>query len=517
MDPPADRDVRSAAELTEASASGLRVMTYVRVAIEVVLLGAMVVLARLITPAEFGMYAIVVIVQELSISMPMEGIGSALVQRRSIQRHHLQAGLVLSLAVGIVLAVVTIGLAVTLVASVYGHETSKLVLMATPWYVICAIYAVPMALLRRRLDFTRLSLLDLANSTVRAAASIALALGGLGASALVLGNLASSVVCLALALRFAPIPLPRWRRDAARDLLGYGGPAALACIAWTGFRNGDYAVIGAKLGTAQAGFYWRGYQLAVEYQKKISVIMSQIAFPVLARAGAAEDRAAIRRRMVQLLTVVLFPLLVLLVLLAPTVVPWLFGPAWEPAVVPTQVLAAGGAATLVIDGVGSALMAEGRSRALLGFGVAHFAVYIGAVIVVASHGLVAVAGTAAVVHSLFVVVAYQMLFRVRGLALARVLWRDLAPASVASVALAATAGPVTWLLDRTGVPAPLVAVAAVAAGAAAYAAALHALFPASWRDLASAIDRILPTRIRRARHPAVAPAPDEVSAVRRAA
>ena len=57
---------------------------------------------------------------------------------------------------------------------------------------------------------------------------------------------------------------------AARDLLPYGGPAALATVAWTGFRNGDYAIIGAVLGPAQAGFYWRAYQLAVEYQSKIS-------------------------------------------------------------------------------------------------------------------------------------------------------------------------------------------------------------------------------------------------------
>ena len=101
------------------------------------------------------------------------------------------------------------------------------------------------------------------------------------------------------------------------DLLPYGGPATLASLAWTGFRNGDYAIIGATLGAAQAGFYWRAYQLAVEYQKKISAVMSQMAFPVLARTAGKEEMLALRRRMVQMLTVILFPLLALLVLLAP--------------------------------------------------------------------------------------------------------------------------------------------------------------------------------------------------------
>ena len=101
--------------------------------------------------------------------------------------------------------------------------------------------------------------------------------------------------------------------------------------------------------------------------------MSQMAFPVLARTeGKEEVMLALRRRMVQMLTVILFPLLTLLVLLAPEIIRGCSGPRWEPAVVPTQILAAGGAATLVIDAVGPALMAEGRAKALLGFGVGHF-------------------------------------------------------------------------------------------------------------------------------------------------
>ena len=154
-------------------------------------------------------------------------------------------------------------------------------------------------------------------TATRAAASIALAAAGLDAAALVWGNLVGMAASLAMALAFAPVPFPRWNTRAIRDLLPYGGPAALSCIAWTGFRNGDYAIVGARLGTAQAGFYWRGYSLAVDYQRKISVVMSQMAFPVLARTAGHDEMFALRRRMVQLLTVVLFPLLAVLVLRRP--------------------------------------------------------------------------------------------------------------------------------------------------------------------------------------------------------
>ena len=127
------------------------------------------------------------------------------------------------------------------------------------------------------------------------------------------------------ALVFAPVPLPWWRTKEARELLPYGGPAAAATVAWAGFRNGDYAVIGATLGAAQAGIYWRAYQLAVEYQGKVGDAMAQIAFPVLARTAGVKELHELRQRMVQLLSVMVFPLLAALLVLAPVVIPWMFG------------------------------------------------------------------------------------------------------------------------------------------------------------------------------------------------
>ena len=489
-------DARSNAELTEAAAGGLRWITYTRVGIEVALLGSMIVLARLITPAEFGIFAIVIIVQELALTMPMEGIGGAIVQRSKIGREHLQGGLVLSLIVAAVLSVVTIALAFAAVDPLFGERTASLVLLAVPWYLLGALYCVPMAMLRRRLDFRRISIVDVTQNLVRVAVMVVLAIAGLDAEALVLGCLTGMAAAVVLVLTFARMPVPRWRPQAMRELLPYGGPAALSSVAWTGFRNGDYAIVGATLGTAAAGFYWRGYQLAVEYQRKISVVMTQMAFPVLARAESAQDMLALRRRMVQLLTVVLFPLLLTLVLLAPTVVPWLFGPAWEPAVLPTQILAAGGAAVLVTDAVGSALQAAGRARALLGYGVAHFVVYAGTVLAVASHGLAAVAIAASIVHTVFMVIAYGVLMYHEEGGTFGVLWGDIAPACVCCLMLFAAAGPVEYGLESAEAPV-LAHVAGVGGMAAlAYLLALRALFPASWADLSAALRRLVPGRVR---------------------
>jgi O-antigen/teichoic acid export membrane protein len=488
-------DVRSNDELTEAAADGLRWIAYARIVIEILLLGAMVLLARLIPPAAFGIFAVVAIVQELALTMPMEGVGGALVQRGEIRREHLQAGLAMNLVVSLALAGITVLVALTVAEPLFGEETALLAIAATPFFLISAIYAVPMAVLRRRLDFRRISFIDISMSATRALAAIALALAGLDAPALVFGSMAGTAVALALALRFAPLPLPRWRSKPVRDLLPYGGPAGLATVAWTGFRNGDYAIIGAVLGPAQAGFYWRGYQLAVEYQSKVANAMAQIAFPVLARTAGDEEMLALRQRMVQLLTVAVFPLLALLLLLAPVAIPWLFGPAWEPAVLPTQILVLGGASTLAINACGSALMAAGRARTLLGYGVAHFVVYVGAVLAVAHLGLAAVAIAGSVVHTVFLAVAYVVLLRGQVRSPLRVLWQDLAPATVACAGLIALAGPADWGLAAIDAPAAIRMAGVGFAGALGYLVALRIWFPASAHDLGAAIRRIVPSRL----------------------
>ena len=489
-------DVRTTAELTDASATGLRWISVVRVASELLMLGSMVVLARAIPPSAFGAFAIAVIVQELGASIPSEGVGTALVQRRTIGREHLQAGLAFGLVTGAGSAAIAIVLALVVVRPIFGGATATLVVVSSPFFLLGALAAPPSAVLRRRLDFRRLSLLDLTNTLVRTATSLVLAtVAGLDASALVLGALAGVAAMALLALVFAPVPLPRWRTRALRDLLPYGGPASVACICWAGFRNGDYAIVGARLGAAQAGVYWRGFQVAVEYQSKISVVMTSVAFPILARTAGAQEMLALRRRMVRLLAIVVFPLLAMLVLLAPVAVPWVFGPAWTAAVLPTQILAGAGAATVLIDAVGAVLMATGRGRALLGYGVAHFVTYVSVVLVASRWGVTGVCIAAVCVHLGFTVVAYGLLGP--GSAI-RLLWEDIADALLSCLALVAAAGPVALAVEDSGAPA-IVHIAIVgAAGAFAYLGALRLRSSEGWEDLSALARRVLPLRPLRA-------------------
>ena len=482
----------STSELVEAGASGVRWVTLARVGIELVAVGSTVVLARLIPPADFGKFALVVMCMELSLAVPGEGIGSALVQRRSVSREHLEAGVLLSLLVSALLLVVTLLLAASVIPAVFGESTAALVELATPCFLLGALATVPSAVLKRRLAFRRLGLVELASTVVRCGAMLALAIAGLNASALVLGWLAGGVVGVCLVMASAPIVFPRWRPRAIREITGFGLPAATASLFWTAFRNGDYAVIGGRAGTYDSGLYWRAYQLAVEYPRKITNIMAQVAFPLLSRTTDLDTLLAIRRRMTRLLTVVVVPPLACLALFAPIAIPWLFGPAWSGAVVPAQILAAGGLASVMMDTIGPALMAAGHPKAILGFGVAHSTVYLGAVFLAVPLGLTTVSAVAAAVHAAFVFVAYGWLLGKLVDDPMRCLWHDIAAAVTSSVALVAVAWTVSWGIERAGGPDSAAMFAGAGLGTAVYLFTLRICFPDAWRDLSVLLRRVLP-------------------------
>jgi lipopolysaccharide exporter len=487
-------DSPSGEELRAAAAHGLRWSAIARPTTEIIQLGSIVILARLIVPAEFGRYAIALIAQEVMYLIIAAGLSAALVQRKTITREHLQTGMALGLLAGLALAAMTLVGAGVIVAPIFGARTALFVRLMAPLGVVCALNTVPSATLQRRMAFRRLSEIEVISTVARVAVCIGLALTGLGGEALVLGVLAGSLTATVIAWLSARPPAPRLRRAAARDLLSFGLPVSLSSITWIGFSNVDYAIIGARLGAMQTGFYFRAYTLAVEYQSKVAVVMTQVGFPVLSRTRDPAELSRLFHQMVRLLTIVLFPLLVLLAIGAPVLVPFVFGPHWTPAVVPVQILAVGGASTLVIDAVGTALMASGRARALLGYGAAHFAVYGLTVLVVVRFGIVAVAIDAAIVHGLFLIVAYALMLRGSPERPLHRLWDDIAPATVACLGLIAIALPASLAFTAAQLP-PVLWLAALALVALPpYLLTLRTCFPATWRTQSAVLESILPER-----------------------
>lgn len=484
--------------LGDRAVEGIRWMGVARVIVEAAAFGGSLVLARFISPAEFGRAAAALGLAAIAPNFLMQTFASPVIQFPTLQRAHIETAVLLSLVAGALFLVLAPVLSVAAVEPLLGRRVAYLFLLATPIIGAAAIAAVPRALLQRTLAFRTIATIDIAALVGGTTVSTLLAtLAGLDGEALVLGLVAAHVLTALLLLLQAPRTAPRWRGgDVASSLLRFGGSVGLSSVLATVTANIDYIVLSARLRAADVGFYWRAFHVGVTYQGKISSIMLSVALPVYSRAPNAEEMRRLRLRVMATHAAILFPVLVTLMIVAPVLVPWLFGARWEPSVVPTQILAGAGMVAAVVTGTSAYIIALGKPKflpvvnvtAIVGLGsTAYFAAPLG------------LRGVAACVLGYYVFILfvnhYWLLHRIGGIQL-RDLFRDAGPPLAASIPLAAAEFGVMKLLQ--GAASPLILAVTIPAGLITYAAVLRVAFPQTWKSLRRIADRVLGRRSSRA-------------------
>ena len=212
---------------------------------------------------------------------------------------------------------------------------------------------------------------------------------------------------------------------------------------------------------------------------------------------------------------IIFPLLASLMVLAPVLIPFLFGAAWKPSVKPTQVLALAGMLAAVLTGYSQVMLAIGRPRPLLVFNVARLAVYAGAILLASRHGLMVVAASVVAAYFVILVGAYRFLLHPHvGISIRRLV-PELGPAVSGCLALAAVTVPAMRLLEGS-LPRVLLIAFVGSAGMAVYAAVLRLGFPTAWEDVRMLVSQVLgplAQRLRRRRPPVGEPPVEAVEAV----
>src|SRR2546425_12511058 len=112
--------------LVDAALRGARWLTLARVASEIFVFGSSVVLARLVSPADFGHAAVVRIVPVFAIILTFEGLGTRLVQRETVGPDELRSANALSLVLGAVLSLITFVGAPWVAGPLFGSPTTDL-------------------------------------------------------------------------------------------------------------------------------------------------------------------------------------------------------------------------------------------------------------------------------------------------------------------------------------------------------------------------------------------------------
>ncbi|MDQ2724157.1 MAG: lipopolysaccharide biosynthesis protein [Actinomycetota bacterium] len=422
-------------------------------------------LARLLVPRDFGVFAAALtFAQYLEVLLDF-GLGSYLIydQEKGVT-DRLHVAFTLNMVLTACLATITV-VASPWLADLFGAPTRRAVFAAMAGYLILRGWGqVNEALIQRDLLFKKLVLLDMVSAVVRAGLSVGLALSGFGVWAIVTGFLAGQAVSTVVG--FAIIryrPRLRVDRTATKKMVAFGINSVALDLLNELSLNGDYLVVGGRLGPTALGIYTMAYRLPELLINNMFWLFSTVAYPIYSRSRTA-GAEVLQRAMLRALkftTLYGFATGVGLAVVAPDVVAVLFGPQWHAAAAPMVIVSLAAAFASTTYASGPLYPALGKPGQLVIISGPLTVVRMLGFFVAAPYGLVWVAIVHLATNVVNMFIRLAIANRVAGTTAAQTL-RAVAPALSVGAGVAAFSVPVRLALP-TG---PLALAAIIAAGVA---------------------------------------------------
>lgn len=416
-----------------------------------------VVVARLIGPQQYGAISAATVFATLAALLLDQGVSSALVQRRDLNPRVPGASATVSLALGVLLGVLT-WLTAPSIAAFFGSPVlSDILRWLGAGLVIKALAIAPRAMLLRGLRLRAVAAADIAGALAGAASGITAAAYGFGAQALIPFVLVGDCITAIVLLSANRGPVPNGHLATFVPMVRFGSKVfATNALAYLS-RNTDNVLVGRFLGTTALSYYSMGYRILVIPVQFIGQSVNRVMYPVFSRA--ADDReqlAAYLSTSTQVLAVGTLPMMALFASAAPQLVGLVLGSRWLPAAPLMTILAIAGARETLFYITPALVRATGRAGLNLRFELLSTAVQLSGIVAGLRFGLlgVAIGYTAAGVVMTPIAMALQR--RITGVGLLEQA-RSFLPPLHASLWGAAAYAAVAWTTRGLGDAAVLLA------------------------------------------------------------
>jgi O-antigen/teichoic acid export membrane protein len=397
-----------------------------------------IVIARLLAPEDYGVFAVALVVLSALLSINELGVSLAIVRWPRDPRDIAPTVTTLSVGGSVGLYLVTFAAAPTVADHLGAPAATMIIRVLALSMIVDGLSAVPAALLTRHFHQGRRLVADLTGFVISTTLTIALAAGGAGPWSLAIGYLAGNVATTAVIWVVAPDrPRPGWDSALVPELLGFGLPLAGSSLLVFGVLNVGNVLVGGLLGPVALGFYTLAFNLSSWPVSVFSLAVRRVALAAFARI--AHDRAALTdgvAKSVALLLAITLPVCALLSLLADPLVRVVYGDKWAPAADALRWLAVLGAARVMTELGYDLLVALARSRAVLALQGLWLAGLVPAMIVGARGGIGGVAAAQAALAWLLVIPAFLVAIHRAGVPV-RAVVRHVGRPALATLALVA--------------------------------------------------------------------------------
>jgi len=366
------------ASLKSTSARGLAINLVAQLARFVLQFGYQIVMARLLSPADFGLIALTSPFVGFAQLFADLGLSQATIQSKVMKQDQLSFAFWINVMVAGALSLTICALA-PVVAWIYGDpRVVGPTLVSGALLLLGGLYAQHIALLTRRLRFLQLAAIDLGSLMIGAVVGVSAALAGMSYWSLLANTAAVTVCSLVLAWSLAnwrPNPPPRrWGHDA---LMKFGRDVTAFNIVNYFARNLDNVLIGRFNGEASLGLYDRAYRLLLLPLGQISQPLSRVATPLLSRT--LDTPQVYRRAYLRILEVTLiltYPGVLFALATCPSLIRVMLGPQWVGVAPIFEILGVGALIAPIGNSTGWLYLSQGRTREMRNMGAVSSALYV---------------------------------------------------------------------------------------------------------------------------------------------
>ncbi len=327
------------------------------------------IVARFLSPKDFGLMAIVMVILGFVSAFADLGISNALIHRQDVTKEELSSLYWLNVLGGIVMFVVS-SFASPFIAKFYNEpELTRLIILVSLTFIIQSFAQQFNMLLQKELRFREIARIEIVNKIFSFLITVYLAYIGFGVDALVYGALASSLV---QTLQFLPIGLREYKPDLRfkfneiRSFLSFGAyQMGERTVNYFNYQI-DTLLIGKLLGMEALGIYNISKQIVMKPAMIFNPVITRVSFPAMAKIqNEIPKLKEVYLKTINYLASINFPVYAFIFVFAQEIVLLMFGPKWHDAVLIIQILSVWAAWRSTCNPIGSLLLARGRAD--LGF------------------------------------------------------------------------------------------------------------------------------------------------------
>jgi O-antigen/teichoic acid export membrane protein len=405
-----------------------------------------VIVARILAPEEFGVFAVALVVHAIVVNVSELGVSAALIRDdRDLATRSAPTVAMISFANSAAIAVVMAASSPLLAHLLGSPAAAGPIAVMSLTLPLAGLSAVPSAFLRRDFRMDRIFVSNLSRMILTGAVVVPLALADWGPLALAWSWVAGQVVATAILLCYKPGRFwPGWDYAQARRLLRFGLPLAGANVMGFFVLNVDYIVVGRALGAEALGLYMLAFNISGWPLNVFGTVIRSISLPGFSRLQL--DGQAMPEHFVRALRLVAgigLPVCFIIGALAEPAVEAVYGTRWGEAATALVGLCVLGAGRIILELAGDYLVTLGRTRAVFFAQLPWTVALVTALLLlVPDHGIAGAGAAQALTVTTVMIPAYGWLLRRSGvglLAMARALLEPLLWALAAAAAAHLTA------------------------------------------------------------------------------